>query len=343
MINIGRNQLIAGLVERRSSVLAFTACFIAMTWAVGPCSAQSEEVHISPRSAFVEGSARTRPALTDTFHARVDLVLIPVTVRDEMDRQVLGLDRDNFQVFENKQLQSVEHFSAEDGPVSLVVILDTSGSMSSSNKIEKAREAVLEFLRSSNPQDEISLITVSDKPQLKTEFTKSIETVQSTLIATVARGHTALLDSIYLALNEMKDAMYARRAILIISDGGDNASRYTEREVTERVRESDVIIYSIGVYDRSFSSEEERLGPMLLGDITEVTGGRLFTLDNPNDIPEVAFKIGTELRNQYFLGYRPRNPPRDGKWHNLKVKVKVPKGFPRLQVTAKKGYYAAGK
>jgi Ca-activated chloride channel homolog len=320
-------------------ISAFTLIFAAI-----PVTAQSEAalVHVAPTSRVGgEAVSSNLDQRSHTFLSRVDLVLVPVTVADEMDRQIIGLDKENFQVFDNKDLQLVEQLSSEDSPVTLAVVLDTSGSMASSGKLEKAQEAVLEFLNSSNPQDEFLLISVADNPELKTDFTTSIETVQSSLISAMAGGSTALLDSVYLALSQMKNAKYARRALLIISDGGDNHSRYSEREVLQLVKESDVIIYSIGVYDRSFATEEERLGPQLLAGFSEVTGGRLFTIDDPNDMTDIAFKISSELRNQYVLGYRPRNLPRDGKWHQIQVKLQVPKGLPRLQVTAKKGYYAS--
>jgi Ca-activated chloride channel family protein len=320
-------------------ISAFTVMFFSV-----PITAQSEAqlVHVVPTPRFgAEAVSSNLDQRSHTFLSRVDLVLVPVTVADDMDRLIVGLDKANFQVFDNKDLQVVEQLSSEDSPVSLAVVLDTSGSMASSDKLLKAQEAVLEFLQSSNPQDEVSLISVADKPELRIEFTNSIETVQSSLVSTIARGSTALLDSVYFALSQMKNAKYARRALLIISDGGDNHSRYREREVLQLVKESDVVIYSIGVYDRSFATEEERLGPQLLAGFSEVTGGRLFTMDDPNDMTDIVVKISSELRNQYVLGYRPKNLPRDGKWHQIRVKLQVPKGLPRLQVTAKKGYYAA--
>ena len=138
----------------------------------------------------------------------------------------------------------------------------------------------------------------------------------------------------------MRQAKYPKKALLIISDGGDNHSRYTEGEIRSMVKEADVLIYAIGIYDHNFSTDEERLGPALLSDVTELTGGRAFTIDNPNDLADVSAKIGIELRNQYVLGYRPKNPVHDGKWRKIKVKLNPPKGLPPLRVYAKTGYYA---
>jgi Ca-activated chloride channel family protein len=218
------------------------------------------------------------------------------------------------------------------------VIFDMSGSMSS--KIERAREAVLEFFKTANPQDEFFMITFADKPEEVSDFTSSIEDIQSKLVYTVPKGRTALLDAIYLGVSKMRHAKYPKKAMLIISDGGDNHSRYTEGEIKSMVKEADVLIYAIGIYDHYFPTEEEKLGPALLSDVTELTGGRAFTIDNPNDLADVATKIGIELRNQYVLGYRPNNPIKDGKWRKIKVKLLPPKGLPPLRVYAKTGYYA---
>jgi Ca-activated chloride channel homolog len=257
---------------------------------------------------------------------------------DPLNRQVTGLDRENFEVFEGKQRQEIRHFSSEDAPVSVGAIFDVSGSMA--GKIDRAREAVLEFFKTANPQDEFFMIAFADKPEEVTDFTQSVEDIDGRLLYTVPKGRTALLDAIYLSLHKMRQARYEKKALLIISDGGDNHSRYTESEIKNLVKESDVQIYAIGLYDHYFPTEEERLGPQLLTDITELTGGRAFSIDNPNDLADVATKIGIELRTQYVLGYRPTNPANDGKWRRIRVKLLPPKGLPPLQVHAKAGYYA---
>jgi Ca-activated chloride channel family protein len=306
-----------------------------------------DNIHVSPRieptntdpaAAIVAESLRSHIPLVKS---KVDLVLVPVTVTDPMNRLVTGLDRENFQVFEGKEAQEVRHFSSEDAPISLGVIFDMSGSMSS--KIERAREAVGEFFKTANPQDEFFLVTFSDKPEEVSDFTQSVEDLQGKLVFTVPKGRTALLDAIYLGVSKMRQAKYPKKALLIISDGGDNHSRYTEGEIKSLVKEADVMIYSIGIYDHYFQTEEERLGPALLSDVSELSGGRSFTIDNPNDLADVATKIGIELRNQYVLGYRPKNPGHDGKWHKIKVKLLPPKGLPPLHVYARTGYYASSQ
>ncbi len=308
--------------------------------------AQNEnEVHVNPRNTKAVADAPkpgvTDPALkthTKPLKVDVDLVLVPATVTDPMNRLVTGLDQVNFELYENGQRQEIRHFSSEDAPISLGVIFDMSGSMG--NKIDKSKEAVVEFFRTANPEDEFFMIGFSDKPQLMADFTSSIEKIQGQLVYTVPQGRTALLDAIYLGINKMKQAKHQKKALLIISDGGDNHSRYTEGEIRSLVKEADTQIYAIGIFDSSPSTEEERSGPALLSEITDVTGGRTFTIDNPNELADVATKIGIELRNQYVLGYRPKNPVRDGKWRKLKVKLLPPKGLPPLHIYFKTGYYA---
>ena len=321
-----------------SVCLSFTA--FAQTTDVNDVHVQPREVEkpkeapkADPISSTTGLSARVRPLKVD-----VDLVLVPVTITDPMNRLVTGLDRENFQLYEGNASQEIRTFSAEDAPVSLGVIFDSSGSMST--KMDRAKEAVIEFFKTANPQDEFFMITFNDEPDEITDFTNSVDDIQNRLVFAVPRKRTALLDAIYMGISKMRHAKYPKKALLIISDGGDNHSRYTENEIKSLVKEADVMIYAIGIYDRYASAAEERLGPQLLSDITELTGGRAFTIDNPNDLGDVATKIGVELRNQYVLGYRPSKVVRDGKWRKIKVKLLPPKGLPPLKVYARTGYYA---
>jgi len=275
---------------------------------------------------------------TKPIRKDVDLVLVPVTITDPMNRLVTGLEKENFLLTDNGQPQEIRHFSSEDAPISLGVIFDVSGSMS--NKIDKSRDAVVEFFKTANPEDEFFLITFSEKPEVLADFTTSVEDIQDKLVYAVPKGRTALLDAIYLGMNRMRKAKHQKKALLIISDGGDNHSRYTEGEIKSMVKEADVQIYAIGLYDRDFKTPEEREGPQLLTEVSDVTGGRTFAIGSPNELADVATKIGIELRNQYVLGYRPTNPTRDGKWRKIKVKLNPPKGLPPLHVYAKTGYYA---
>ncbi len=300
-------------------------------------SREIEKAKEAPKENLVASTdglkAHIRPLKVD-----VDLVLVPVTITDPMNRLVTGLEKENFQLFEGSSAQEIRSFSSEDAPVSLGVIFDSSGSMSS--KMDRAKDAVVEFFKTANPQDEFFMITFSDEPEAVSDFTSSVDEIQNKLVFAVPRHRTALLDAIYMGVSKMRQAKYAKKALLIISDGGDNHSRYTENEIKSLVKEADVMIYAIGIYDRYASAMEERLGPQLLTEITELTGGRAFTIDNPNDLADVATKIGVELRNQYVLGYKPAKVVRDGKWRKIKVKLLPPKGLPPLRVYARTGYYA---
>ena len=308
------------------------------------------DVHIQPRTSEKPKNASNDNLVASTdaktglsAHVRplkvdVDLVLVPVTITDPMNRLVTGLEKENFQLFEGNSTQEIRTFSSEDAPVSLGVIFDSSGSMSS--KMDRAKEAVVEFFKTANPQDEFFMITFNDEPDEISDFTNSVDDIQNRLVFAVPQHRTALLDAIYMGISKMRTAKYPKKALLIISDGGDNHSRYTENEIKSLVKEADVMIYAIGIYDRYASAVEERLGPQLLSDITELTGGRAFTIDNPNDLGDVATKIGVELRNQYVLGYRPSKVVRDGKWRKIKVKLLPPKGLPPLRVYARTGYDA---
>ncbi|HKU27315.1 MAG TPA: VWA domain-containing protein [Candidatus Sulfotelmatobacter sp.] len=339
------------MLRKYLTLFAFACSLIACVSLTSPAVAQTtdvNDVHIQTRQVEkpkdppkpeelvspTKGlSARVRPLKVD-----VDLVLVPVTITDPMNRLVTGLEKENFQLFEGSASQEIRTFSAEDAPVSLGVIFDSSGSMSS--KMDRAKEAVVEFFKTANPQDEFFMITFNDEPDEITDFTTSVDDIQNRLVFAVPRRRTALLDAIYMGISKMRQAKYPKKALLIISDGGDNHSRYTENEIKSMVKEADVMIYAIGIYDRYASAVEERLGPQLLSDITELTGGRAFTIDNPNDLADVATKIGVELRNQYVLGYRPTKVVRDGKWRKIKVKLLPPKGLPPLKVYARTGYYA---
>jgi Ca-activated chloride channel family protein len=281
------------------------------------------------------------PSKGQGIRVDVDLVLVNVTVTDPYNRLVTGLERENFRVFEDNTEQEAIHFSSEDVPISIGVIFDLSGSMS--NKVDKARLAAIQFFKTANPQDEFFLVSFNDRAQLVSRFTTSIEELQTRLMYTTTKGRTALLDAIYLGLSQMKGARNTKRALLIISDGGDNHSRYNERDVKNFVKESDVQLYSVGIFDPLGSrgrSAEELNGPTLLAEISELTGGRSFPVENLNDLPDIAAKIGMELRNQYVVGYKPGNAIRDGKWRKIKVRLRPPRGLPPLNVYHRTGYYA---
>ncbi len=278
---------------------------------------------------------------TETIKVDVPLVLINVTVTDPMARLVTGLEKDHFSITEDKTDQEITQFGAEDAPISLGIVFDASGSMG--HKMSKAREAVAQFFKTANPDDEFFLVQFNDRPELMSGFTRRLEEIQNRLTFTQSKGRTALLDAIYLAINRMKEASNTKKALLVISDGGDNSSRYTGREIKRLVKEADVQIYAIGIFEPVSSrgrTPEELSGPSLLSEIAEQTGGRQFPVENLNELPDVAARIGIELRNQYVLGYVPTNLSKDGKWRRVKVKLKKIRGMPPLRAHFRLGYYA---
>ncbi len=296
-----------------------------------------------PSNAPGNSSADQARRADKTIRVDVDLVLVNVTITDPFNRLVTGLEQENFRTFEDNTEQEVVHFSTEDVPISIGVIFDLSGSMS--NKVDKARLAAVQFFKTANPQDEFFLVSFNDRAQLTSRFTNSVEELQTRLMYTAARGRTALLDAVYLGLSQMRGAHNAKRALLIISDGGDNHSRYNESDIKNFVKESDVQLYAIGIYDQVGyrRTPEELSGPTLLSELAEMTGGRVFPVENLNDLSDTAAKIGMELRNQYVLGYKPSNHQRDGRWRKIKIKLRPPKGLPPLNVYAKTGYYAPSR
>jgi Ca-activated chloride channel family protein len=317
-------------------VLALVVCLPG-----APAQVLNQDVHLTPRPQPDTPPPDVDPALkthTKPVKVDVDLVLVNVTITDPLNRLVTGLEKENFELYEGKNAQEIRHFSSEDAPISLGVIFDISGSMD--NKIQQAREAVVEFFKTANPRDEFFIVTFSDRPEVLTDFTGSVEDIQQQLVYTVPKGRTALLDAIYLGLSKMRQAQHNKKALLIISDGGDNRSRYTDGEIRSIVKEADVQIYAIGIFDLNPATMEEQRGPQMLASITDVTGGRTFTIHDADELTDVATKIGIELRNQYVLGYRPTNTAKDGRWRKVKVKLQPPKGLPPLTVYNKTGYYA---
>jgi Ca-activated chloride channel family protein len=269
------------------------------------------------------------------------LVVIPVTVTDPMNRFVLGLDKKDFSIFEDGVEQKITHFSGEDAPLSVGILFDTSGSMDL--KTDTSRRAVSEFLKTMNAQDEMFLIQFSDKPQVVQEFTGSTRDIEDRMGALKTGGLTALLDSVELGVREMKKARNPRKALVVVSDGGDNNSRYTATDIKDVVKEADTQIYAMGVFEPNFFpslSAEQVSGPRLLAQIADQTGGRAFGASEFSQLPGIAERIAIELRNQYVLAYSPANKERDGTYRKVEVKMRQQKGLPALKARWRLGYYA---
>jgi Ca-activated chloride channel family protein len=270
---------------------------------------------------------------------RIDtsLVLVPVNVTDPLNRFITGLEQTDFQVFEDGIQQKIVSFGNEDAPLSVGIVFDTSGSMG--GNLSMSRLSVAEFFKTANPEDEAFLVEFSSRPELAVPFTHDLSEIQNRLLSTRPKGSTALLDGVTLAIQTMKKASNPRKAMIVITDGGDNNSRYTFSEVRSRVREADVQIYAVGIFGGGFGSAEESYGPSLLSALSEPTGGHHFVA-SLRQLPDIASKIGVELRNQYLIGYSPANQTRDGKYRGIKVTVLQPRGLPKLKAYWRKGYYS---
>lgn len=294
---------------------------------------------ISVLQAADDKQTKVEPlAMQKPMQVNVSMVLVNATVSDSLNRFVTGLEKENFEVYEDKIAQNIVQFSSQDMPISIGIIFDTSGSMTS--KIDKARDACIQFMKLANPQDEFFLVGFSNRVSLQQDFTSKVEDISKRVIFDKAGGQTALLDAIYYGLDKVAHGHYPRKALLVISDGGDNHSRYTERDVKEYIKESDAQLFAIGIYNPYADAPEEKLGPSLLADLADITGGRSYTLNSVNDLEDIVNKIAIELRNEYVLGYVSTNEQHDGRWRKIRVKLNPPRGLPPLLVNAKSGYYA---
>ncbi|HUI80083.1 MAG TPA: VWA domain-containing protein [Bryobacteraceae bacterium] len=270
-----------------------------------------------------------------------EVVLVPVTVCDRFNHAMTGLAKEHFRLFADKVEQTVTGLWADDAPLAIGLVFDTSGSME--HKLDRSRLAVAAFLKEANPEDEFFLVEFNDRPSISVPLTSDSSEIQNRLALTAPHGKTALMDAVYLALDEIKKSKKSRKALLIISDGGDNYSRYRAGEIRGLVRESDVQIYGIGIYETQGAHAmlpEEIYGPTLLAELAEMTGGRHFPIDHLRDLPDVAAKIGVELRNRYVLAFSPTTTQRDGRYHHLQVKLVPPPAAPPLHAYWRAGFYA---
>ena len=273
-----------------------------------------------------------------SIQVNADLVLVPMTVTDPQNRLVTGLERSNFQLFDSNAPQTIKSFATEDAPLSIGIVFDLSGSMQS--KFVRSRKALSEFLHTCNPQDEFFVIGFNDRPAVLVDYTSDVEDVEARMVMLRPENRTALIDALYLGVSKLRDAKYARKALLVVSDGGDNRSRYTQGELMRTVRESEVQIYSVGIFDAYAPTVEEQNGPQLLHEMSEATGGRLFVVHDVQDLSDIAQRISEELRNEYVIGYTPTDRRRNGVWRKLNVRLVPPPGLPELTVHNREGYYA---
>ncbi len=270
----------------------------------------------------------------------VELVTVNATVTDNQNRVITGLDKEHFKVWEDKLEQKIEYFTAEDVPLSLGLVFDISGSMK--EKIGTARDAAVTFLKTGSPEDEYFLEVFSNRPEMTEDFTTDISRLQNKLVFETTKGMTAMYDAVYLSLEKLKEGTNPKRALLLITDGEDNRSRYTFSNVREFVKEQDVQIYAIGITnDWNSQLGAGRSGRAMIEELADLTGGHAFFPDSVYDLEDICTKIAVELKNQYVLSYKSSNETKDGKWRKIRVKVDGPKGVGPLNVRSKSGYYAA--
>ena len=269
-----------------------------------------------------------------------DLINLTVTVTDNYGRYVSGLDKKAFKVFDDKEEQQIAYFSDDDAPVSVGVIFDISGSMSG-DKIRKAREALSHFIQTSHDNDEYFLIAFNSRAQLLLDKTRDGDAVLNKLTFVETKSNTALYDACYLGVEKVVRGSHPKRALLLISDGQDNDSRYTFSEVRRLLKESDVVLYSIGILGGNDPGSSLGMdGQAILDELSSVSGGKAFFPNTSAEMDELFERIALELRHQYSIGYRPKNFTNNGKWHKLKVKVTPPRGLPHLFVRSRDGYFA---
>jgi Ca-activated chloride channel homolog len=287
-----------------------------------------------------------------TFRTSSRMVLVPVTVTDHYGKTVTGMQAKDFSIFDGETPQQIVSFANEDTPCSAGVVLDISGSMRT--LMSTAKDAARTFLKTANPEDEFLLLTVSTQPEAISGFTADTEALERNIESANPGGATALIDTVYLGLSQMRAAKRPRRALVIVSDGIENYSRYSKSELMRVALEADVQVYAI-IFDNPGASVSgntipyrpsmvrkpgdqgaERQGPQLLEDLAEKTGGLHFRVHNAEQANEGVVKAGQALRNQYVIGYRPSNAGTDGKWHPIRVKSNVPK----LNIYTRSGYYA---
>lgn len=268
-----------------------------------------------------------------------NLVTMTVSVTDPQERFVTGLEAENFEIYDEKVLQKIEFFSDDDAPVSVGIIFDLSGSMK--GRVSRSNIALRKFMDTCHEEDEYFMVGFNSQAKLLSDFTPNPERITSAVMLAETKGETALYDAVYIGTEKIRQGRHPRKALIIISDGQDNNSRYTFRELRNLVRETDVQIYSLGITNVFNGDPLETEGQGILEELARLTGGRAFFPNNDLELQEVITRIGIELRHQYSIGYIPTTTDQTGnRWHKIKVKINAPKGLPSLTVRAKEGYYA---
>lgn len=315
-------------------------------------SPKSDLLIVNPATPLPSASASPTPPVTGQVEksandlddkqpvvVNTDLISFNVTVTDVYGRFVSGLKQSAFSVFDDKDQENITFFSDEDAPVSIGIVFDLTGSMSG-EKVQRAKDALSHFMQTSDERDEYFLITLqSGRAFLTMDKTRDSKAILDKLTFVQTKGNTAFYDGVYLAANRVQRGAYPKRAVLVISDGQDNNSRYTFNELRKALKESDVEIYCVGI-EESGNGSLAMEGSGILDEISGVSGGKSFFPRSGAEMDDIFEQIALELRHQYAIGFKPPNFVADGRWHHLKVKVSSPRGLPRLFVRSKEGYFA---
>jgi VWFA-related protein len=335
--------MIQGVPRAAGIALLAQFCAIAFAFQRPPdAPTGGAPVEIVPRAR----RAATVPEASTEALVRVNssLVLIPVHVTTAGGATVTGLNKENFVLFEDGVRQTITHFARDDARISAGVLLDVSGSMK--NKMAKASEAASEFFKSANPEDEFFLVEFNGHARVQVPFTRDWPWISGEIARAKASGLTALLDAVHLAIAQMKHARNERKALIILSDGGDNFSRRNLRQLKAALLEADVQVYAMGVFDHDYAlkhTAEERNGPGLLDQVAIDTGGRDFPVVSLDGLPGIGVEIARDLRNQYILGYSPAAPAADGKFHRVSLQLAPANAEGELRAYYRRGYYAPEK
>lgn len=291
-------------------------------------------VALVAQAPSIESRQKAKAAPLQRPDVRIDssLVLIPVSVSDPLGRPVAGLEKKHFRILDNKEAQTITTFSMDDGPVALGLVFDTSSSMS--RNLAAARRAAALFVGMANPGDQFLLVEFDSTPRMTVPLTEDLAHIKYELTFNQSRGSTAMIDGVYMAMNEIKKSKAERKALILVSDGDDNSSRYSPGELKTVLQESEVLIYSVGM----FGDDPSATNPGLMRGISEETGGRMFVANS--GLPDIAAKISVDLRNRYLVGYNPTNPARDGLYHKVEVEMTPPRGLGKLKWYWRRGYYA---
>jgi Ca-activated chloride channel family protein len=285
---------------------------------------------LTPILAVAGAAGQAFPDYGETLRVDLDLVLVPATVLDTGGRVVDSLSPRSFRLWEDRIEQEIRQVSSESVPTSIGVVLDTSDSMNAD--LARTRNAIGVFLDSGHAEDEYFLIEFNDQPELRSDFTGDVAFLRREATDTIPEGRTALYDAIYRAISKLEQGNHARKALLIVTDGEDNHSRYSRRNLENYVRESGVQIYALGV--------ASSFGKGVLRDLSELTGGRAAFADGDDDLEAIARELSREMTSQYVLSYVSTNQEHAGEWREIRVRVEPEGDSAPFTVRARRGYYA---